>query len=116
RRMQQEYAAGLIDRDGMLNGNYQMAQISGSTLSLAEKQAEYETRAAELEATANSLDAILASAQADGDTALSYDVLQIKQQYEASRLELAKAVEMRNTLKSSLARQDKLIAGLKGSA
>jgi hypothetical protein len=116
KRMQQEYAAGLIDRTGMLNGNYQLAQISGSNLSLAEKQAEYETRAAELEATARSLDAILASAESAGDTALSYEVLQIKQQYEASRLELAKAVEMRNTLKSSLARQDKLITSLRGSA
>ena len=116
RRMQQEYAAGLIDRDGMLNGNYQVAQIAGSTLSLAEKQAEYETRAAELEATARSLDAILANAQSSGDTALSYEVLQIKQQYEASRLELAKAVEARDTLKASLVRQDKLLAALKGSA
>ncbi|MBL9013277.1 MAG: hypothetical protein JNL83_03820 [Myxococcales bacterium] len=116
RRMQQEYAAGLIDRDGMLNGNYQVAQIAGSTLSLAEKQAEYETRAAELEATARSLDAILANAESTGDVALSYEVLQIKQQYETSRLELAKAVEARDTLKASLARQDKLLAALKGSA
>jgi hypothetical protein len=116
KRMQQEYAAGLIDRDAMLNGKFQLAQISGSNLSLAEKQAEYEQRAAELEATARSLDAILANAETSGDTALSYEVLQIKQQYEASRLELAKAVEMRDTLKASLARQDKLLSALKGSA
>ncbi len=116
KRMQQEYAAGLIDRDGMLNGKYQLAQISGSNLSLAEKQSEYEQRADELEATARSLDAILANAESSGDTALSYEVLQIKQQYEASRLELAKAVEMRNTLKASLARQDKLLSALQHSA
>ena len=116
KRMQQEYAAGLIDREGMLNGKFQLAQISGSNLSLAEKQAEYEQRAAELEATARSLDAILSNAESAGDTALSYEVLQIKQQYEASRLELAKAVEARDTLKASLRRQDTLIAALKSSA
>ena len=116
KRMQQEYAAGLIDNNAMLNGKYQLAQISGSNLSLAEKQAEYETRAAELEATTRSLDAILANAEGAGDTALSYEVLQIKQQYQASRLELAKAIESRDTLKASLARQDKLIAALKQSA
>ncbi len=116
KRMQQEYAAGLIDREGMLNGKFQLAQISGSNLSLAEKQAEYEQRAAELEATARSLDAILSNAESAGDTALSYEVLQIKQQYEASRLELAKAVEARDTLKASLRRQDKLLAALKSSA
>ena len=116
KRMAQEYAAGLIDRDAMLSGKFQLAQISGSNLSLAEKQAEYETRAAELEATTHSLDAILANAEGAGDTALSYEVLQIKQQYEASRLELAKAIEARDTLKDSLARQDKLLAALRQAA
>jgi flagellar basal body-associated protein FliL len=116
KRMAEEYKAGLIDRTAMLSGKFQLAQISSSNLSLAERQAEYETKAAELEATARSLDAILANAEGDGDTALSYEVLQIKQQYEASRLELAKAVEMRDTLKASLARQDKILAALKGSA
>lgn len=116
KRMQQEYAAGLIDRDSMLSGKFQLAQISGSNLSLAEKQAEYEQRAAELEATARSLDAILANRESSSETALSYEVLQIKQQYEASRLELAKAVEARDTLKASLARQDKVLAALQSSA
>ncbi|MDB4961987.1 MAG: hypothetical protein JWP01_1986 [Myxococcales bacterium] len=116
KRMREEYAAGMIDRNAMLSGKFQLAQISGSNLSLAEKQAEYETRAAELEATARSLDVILENAQDSGDIGLSYDVLQIKQQYETSRLELAKAVEMRDSLKSSLARQDKILTSLKGSA
>lgn len=116
KRMAEEYRAGLIDRTAMLSGKFQLAQISSSNLSLAERQAEYETKAAELEATARSLDSILANAEGDGNTALSYEVLQIKQQYEASRLELAKAIEMRNTLKASLVRQDKILAALKGSA
>ncbi len=116
KRMKEEYAAGMIDRNAMLNGKFQLAQISGSNLSLAEKQAEYETRAAELEATARSLDAILENAEDTGDLGLSYEVLQIKQQYETSRLELAKAIEARDSLKSSLARQDKIITSLTGSA
>jgi len=116
KRMKEEYAAGMIDRNAMLSGKFQLAQISGSNLSLAEKQAEYETRAAELEATARSLDAILANAEDSGDLGLSYEVLQIKQQYETSRLELAKAIEARDSLKSSLVRQDKIIAALTGSA
>jgi hypothetical protein len=116
KRMKEEYAAGMIDRNAMLSGKFQLAQISGSNLSLAEKQAEYETRASELEATARSLDSILANAEDTGDLGLSYEVLQIKQQYETSRLELAKATEMRDSLKSSLARQDKIIAALSGSA
>ncbi|MFN0253717.1 MAG: hypothetical protein ACKV2T_43010 [Kofleriaceae bacterium] len=116
KRMRDEYAAGLIDRDAMLSGKFQLAQISSSNLSLAERQAEFETRAAELEATTRSLDQILQNAEDTGDIGLSYEVLQIKQQYDTSRLELAKAIEARDSLKASLARQDKVLASLEGSA
>ena len=47
--MAEEWRAGLIDRNAMLNGKFQIAQISGSNLNLAERQAEYETRAADLD-------------------------------------------------------------------
>lgn len=114
RRMKQEFEAGLIDRNAMLSGGVQLAALTSSNLSLAERQAEFETRAAELEATTKSLDAILSNV--DGDSALSYEVLRIKQEYAASRLDLAKAIEARNTIKSSLARQDKIVGKLKGSS
>lgn len=114
RRMKQEFEAGLIDRNAMLSGGVQLAALTSSNLSLAERQAEFETRAAELEATTKSLDAILSNV--DGDSALSYEVLRIKQEYAASRLDLAKAIESRNTIKSSLARQDKIVGKLKGSS
>ena len=114
RRMAQEYQAGLIDRNAMLSGGVQLAQLTSSNLTLAERQAEFETRAAELEATTKSLDAILSNV--DGDAALSYEVLRIKQEYAASRLDLAKAIEARNTIKSSLARQDKIVDKLKQSS
>ncbi len=115
RRMAQEYAAGLIDRNAMLSGKYQIAQITSSNLTLAERQAEFETRAAELEAQTRSLDAILANA-GSGSPALSYEVLRIKQEYEASRLDLAKSMESRNSLKTALARQEKIVAALDQSA
>ena len=114
KRMQDEYAAGLIDRNAMLSGGFQLAQITSSNLTLAERQAEFETKAQELEQETRSLDAILSNV--DGDTALSYEVLRIKQEYGASRLDLAKSIEARNTLKGALVRQDKIVGNLKKSA
>lgn len=113
KRMSQEYAAGLIDRGDMLSGKFQLAQISSSNLSLAERQSEYETRAEDLEAEAGALDAILS--EKGGEGALSYDVLRIKQEYEMSRLEATKAIENREALKASLTRQEAILDGLRQS-
>lgn len=119
RRMAEEYAAGLIDRNAMLSGKFQLAQISSSNLSLAERQAEFETRAAELEAQTQSLDALIEMNPEDNDAeevAMSYEVLRIKQEYESSKLDLAKSVEARDTLKAALERQDKIVASLESAA
>ena len=112
-KMSKEWEAGLIDRTSMLNGKYQVAQISGANLSLQEKQAEYEARAAELESQARALEGMVSG---KGGAALSYDVLKIKREYEQSRLDLAKAVGDKKVLTSSLARQDQTIADLQASA
>jgi hypothetical protein len=114
RQMAQEWRAGLIDRQQMLAGKFQVAQISTSNLSLAERQAEYETRAADLEAQTRSLESLLANTAAQG--AMSYDVLKIKQEFEASRLETQKAVETRDMLKLALEREDKLLKSLQQSS
>ena len=114
RRMKEEYKAGLIDRNAMLSGKFQMAQITSSNLSLVERQSEYENRAAELEAQTRSLEALLANTTVNG--AMSYDVLKIKQEYQASRLETQKAIETRDTLKIALEREDKLVASLQQSS
>ena len=98
----------------MLAGKFQLAQITSSNLTLAERQAEYETRAADLESQTRSLDALLANAKDEG--ALSYDVLKIKQDYEASRLETQKAIEARDTLKAAFDREDKLIKSLQATS
>lgn len=114
RQMAQEWRAGLIDRQQMLAGKFQVAQISSSNLNLAERQAEYETRAADLEAQTRSLEALLANTSQQG--ALSYDVLKIKQDYEASRLETQKAIETRDMLKLALDREEKLLKSLQSSS
>ena len=119
RKMAEEYAAGLIDRTAMLSGKFQLAQISTSNLSLAERQAEFETKAAELEAETKGLDALIeieGEETSDEAVALSYEVLRIKQEYEASKLDLAKSVEARDTLKAALERQDKIVNALQKSA
>ncbi|MFT3698776.1 MAG: hypothetical protein QM831_36860 [Kofleriaceae bacterium] len=111
RRMNEEWRAGLIDRNTMLNGKFQLAQITSSNLTLTERQAEYETRAADLEAQTRSLESLLAGKATAGT--LSYDVLKIKQEYNASRLETQRAIEQRDMLKLALEREDKLVASLK---
>lgn len=115
KRMAQEWSAGLIDRDTMLSGKFQMAQISSSNLSLAERQAEYETRAEDLSAQTKALEALLEGGDAT-DGALSYDVLKIKQEFEASRLETERAIATRDMLKTALEREEKLVASLKNAS
>jgi len=110
-KMQKDYDAHLIDEKSALGGNYQLAQISSSNLSIAERQAELERQAQELSAQTRSLDALLAQK----DTALSYDVLKIKRDYDTSKLALAKAVETEKTVTASLGRQEEIIAGINKS-
>lgn len=111
KRMAQEWRAGLIDRNAMLNGKFQLAQITSSNLNLAERQAEYETRAADLDSQTRSLEALLEGRTEQGS--VSYDVLKIKQEFEASRLETQRAVANRDMLKAALEREDKLLESLK---
>lgn len=112
-RMSNEYDAGMIDRDAMLAGKFQLAQISSANLSLAERQAEFDQRAAELAAQTQSLDALLADkAQV---AALSYDVLKIARDYETSKLALARELGNRERLTASIERQDKIIDGINQS-
>jgi hypothetical protein len=111
-RMTEQYGAGMIDRHDMLDGKHRLAQISSTNLSLAERQAAFETESSELARQASALDALLS----DGDAPLSYDALKIKRDLDASRLALAKAIAVRDTLRASLTRQDELLAGLRSSA
>ncbi len=112
-KMNSEYDAGLIDRQAMLQGKFQLAQIKSANLSLAERQAEFDQRASDLAAETQSLDAILADKTQTA--ALSYDVLKIQRDYEASKLALAKDLDDRERLKASVEREDKIIDGIKQS-
>lgn len=113
-RMEKEYQGGLITRDSMMAGKFQRAQIQSAHLSLAERQAEFDQRAAELKSQTASLDALLAN-QSVG-SALSYDVLKIARDYEQSKLELARETGNRDRLKTAIDRQQGIIEGLSGSA
>lgn len=111
-RMRENFGAGMIDRHEMLDGKHQLAQISSANLSLAERQAAFETAAAELAQQTRALDALLA----DRDEPLSYEVLEIKRRFEASKLALANASALRDTLRASLERQSTIVANLRSSA
>jgi hypothetical protein len=109
-QLAREDRAGVVDRSSVVTSSYQLAQISSSSLSLAERQADFDTRADELEAAVTGLAAIV-DEHAD-ETALSYNVLTIKRGYDASKLALAKARDTRAMLASSVKRLDHLIANL----
>lgn len=113
-KMENEYSAGLIDRDSMLAGKFQLAQISSANLSLAERQAQFDQQAAELRAQTQSLDALLGDKSAT--SALSYDVLKIARDYETSKLALAQQMSNRERLTASIQRQDQIINGVNQSA
>lgn len=109
-----EYAGGLITKDTMLADQYQRAQIQGANLALAERQADFDQRAAELRSQTSSLDALLANKSMS--SAHSYDVLKIARDYEASKLELARETGNRDRLKLAIERQNQIIESVASSA
>ena len=112
RKLQQEYAAGLVDQHAMLAGNFQDAQITSANIGLAEREIDMEQKADDLEQQTSSLEAIIDDKDSAG---LSYEVLKIKQDYENSKLEEAKAIATRDALKASLTRQDEIVKGLEST-
>ena len=117
-RIDQEFEAGLIDKDGYLQRNQGIAQLENSNLSLLERQSQLEAQTASIAAEARALDAALQGKRAgpDASGSLSYDVLRIKQDYEMSVLETAKAKERLATLKASLARYQGIVDTVAQSA
>jgi len=94
----------------MLSGKFQLAQITTSNLGLAEREAEFQTRAGELDKQSKALEGLLNDKAGEG--ALSYDVLKIKQEYEKSRLSTARAMANREALRAALQRQNTLLKQL----
>ncbi len=125
-RMQELFGAHVIDQDAFINGQYQLAQIGNANLSLAEKNAEVSTRVNDLKRTVSSLQLTTMSIGADGakvkDSALSYEILRIKHEFDKSVLEAKKAEDSADGYKQSivaidatLARYDRVLKNIQDS-
>jgi hypothetical protein len=112
-KLEKEYQAGLVDQHAMMAGNFQSAQITTANLGLAEREIDMEQKADDLAQQTSSLEAILDGKDSQG---LSYEVLKIKQDYENSKLEEAKAIATRDALKAQLTRQDEIVKNLESSS
>jgi hypothetical protein len=100
-------AAHLIDKDAQINGDYQLAQIAHLNLTLDEKEVELDTRTAVLRREEQALAAALAPRTGDQ---LSYDALRIRQEYQRSQLDAARARENREAIARGIAALDAAIA------
>ena len=115
--------ASLLDREGYLTLNHQLAQMSQTNLSLARDRVDLETRVSALGRELRGLGAV--AAIADGEAApraASTRTLDLEQHLARSQVALARAEESRAALAGSVAdaeagigRLDALIAALRAS-
>lgn len=109
-RLKQEFAAGVIDKDHMLNGNLQLAQIADARLSLDARSVEMQGRVAALARMVDSLE--LASTH--NGTASSYETLKIRAEYDRSVAAAARAQDELDATTRSVARLDETIRAEEG--
>jgi hypothetical protein len=114
------FATHLVDRERYLTTNHQLAEMSASELSLAEKGIDIESRIARLQRDLRSISFMGSGAK--GDAALSIDLLKLEQDYVHSVSDVAKASAQRDNLleqirmtTSSLERFDRLVSSLRNS-
>jgi len=112
-RVNAQHDAGLIDDSRLLAENYQLAQISSSSLALEQRHAELSELAAKLARETDALDAVLSGGATEAG--LPYEVLAVKRQLDDSRRALADALAQKTVLEASIARQDEIIRGLEAS-
>jgi hypothetical protein len=107
-----QYDAHVIDRDQMVQGNFQMAQIAGANLALDAKHVEIDTQASDLERQVQSLEAAESAAAKGSPVAaqFSYEILHMKHEFDISVLASKKAQDDAVSLKMSLALLDTTIA------
>ena len=106
----QQYDAHFIDKDQMLTGNYQLAQIAGANLSLEEHGVDVDVRVSQLQRAVDSLKNVTSSTGAGPQAQLSYDILHIKREYDQSVLASQKAEDDADALKKSIETLDGIIA------
>jgi len=103
-RLKKELEAGVIDKDRMLGGNLQLAQIADARLTLDARSVEAQGRVAALSRMVDSLDAAIA-----GGAVSSYEILKIRAEYDRSVAAAAKAADELAATTKSLAMLDDTI-------
>lgn len=109
-RLKQEFAAGVIDKDHMLNGNLQLAQIADARLSLDARSVEMQGRVATLSRMVDALD----TAANHNGIASSYETLKIRAEYDRSVAAAARAQDELEATTKSVARLDETIRAEEG--
>ena len=106
-----QYDAHVIDKDAMLTGNFQIAQIAGANLALDQKHVEINTQAAELEREIASLQAaqVAAANNKPSRSQYSYEILHIKHEFDESVLASQKAEGDAEALEKSIGLLDQII-------
>ncbi|MFL5300987.1 MAG: hypothetical protein ACJ79R_11670, partial [Anaeromyxobacteraceae bacterium] len=105
-RAQDLRAATLIDREGFLSTNHQLAQIASANLTLAEHGVTLRSRLASLRTEVAALDALAAAvreARSPSAASVGATALALHQQYARSRLELESSRSKRGAITASIA-------------
>ena len=107
-RLKEEYYAGVIDKDHMLAGQNQLAQIAEANLSLETRRVELDTRIKSLHYTSSALASAL-STNNKAKRRLSYDALRIRQEFDRSVLAAQKADDDKKVALNAIKMTEKTI-------
>jgi hypothetical protein len=110
-RIAGEYEARVIDREQMVAGQFQLSQVAGADLSLAERNLEVDTRVQALRREVESLDAVTAGDPHANTSKITYDVLRIVHEFDRSVLDRKRALDDAEALGQSIAQLSRTIDG-----
>jgi Tfp pilus assembly protein PilV len=112
KRLGAEYRARLIDRESAVTGAMQLSQIAQGNLSLAERQLDINKRRDDLRSQTETLAAILDHRQGGRH---SLEMLRTVQEIRRAEVELAKSRDLRDVLRKSLERFDKIVTTIESA-